>query len=31
MPVHECPLDGPRQSLGFLFWYKNQDGSYGTT
>jgi hypothetical protein len=24
-------LDGPLQSLGFLFWYKIQDGSYGRT
>jgi hypothetical protein len=24
-------LGGPLQSLGFLFWYKIQDGSYGRT
>jgi hypothetical protein len=29
--LHECSLDGPLQTLGFLFWYKIQDGSYGRT
>jgi hypothetical protein len=31
LTVHECSLDGPLQNLGFLFWYKIQDGSYGRT
>ena len=31
LTVHECSLDGPLQSLGFLFWYNIQDGSYGRT
>jgi hypothetical protein len=27
----ECSLDGPLQSLGFLFRYKMEDGGYGRT
>jgi hypothetical protein len=27
----ECSLDGPLQSLGFLFRYKMEDGSYSRT
>jgi hypothetical protein len=26
--AQECSLDGPLQSLGFLFWYNIQDGSF---
>ena len=26
--VHECSLDGPLQSLGFLFRYEIQNGGY---
>jgi hypothetical protein len=29
--VHECSLDGPLQTLRFLFWYEIQNGSYDTT
>ena len=29
--VHECSLDGPLQTLGFLFRYEIQNGSYGRT
>ena len=29
--VHECLLDGPLQSKGFLFRYEIQNGSYGRT
>ena len=29
--VHECSLDGPLQSLGFLFRYEIQNGGYGRT
>ena len=29
--VHECSLDGPLQTLGFLFRYKIQNGGYGRT
>jgi hypothetical protein len=29
--VHECSLDGPLQTLRFLFWYEIQNGSYGRT
>jgi hypothetical protein len=27
----ECSLDGPLQSLGFLFRYKMEDGGYSRT
>ena len=27
--VHECSLDGPLQTLGFLYRYEIQNGSYG--
>jgi hypothetical protein len=27
--VHECSLDGPLQTLGFLFRYEIQNGGYG--
>ena len=29
--VHECSLDGPLQTLGFLFRYEIQNGGYGRT
>jgi hypothetical protein len=29
--VHECSLDGPLQTLGFLFRYEIQNGGYGWT
>jgi hypothetical protein len=29
--VHECSLDGPLQSSGFLFRYEIQNGGYGRT
>jgi hypothetical protein len=29
--LHECSLDGPLQTLGFLFRYEIQNGSYGRT
>jgi hypothetical protein len=29
--VHECSLDGPLQTLGFLFRYEIQNGGYGKT
>ena len=29
--VHECSLDGPLQTLCFLFWYEIQNGGYGRT
>jgi hypothetical protein len=31
LTVHESSLDGPLQSLDFLFWYKIQDGIYDRT
>jgi hypothetical protein len=29
--VQECSLDGPLQTLGFLFRYEIQNGGYGRT
>jgi hypothetical protein len=29
--VHECSLDGPLQTLRFLFRYEIQNGGYGRT
>jgi hypothetical protein len=29
--VHECSLNGPLQTLGFLFQYEIQNGGYGRT
>ena len=29
--LHECALDGPLQTLGFLFRYEIQNGGYGRT
>jgi hypothetical protein len=29
--VHECSLDGPLQTLRFLFQYEIQNGGYGRT
>jgi hypothetical protein len=29
--LHECSLDGPLQTLGFLFRYEIQNGGYGRT
>ena len=29
--VHECSLDGPLETLGFLFRYEIQNGGYGRT
>jgi hypothetical protein len=29
--VHECSLDGPQQTLGFLFRYEFQNGGYCRT
>jgi hypothetical protein len=29
--VHECSLDGPLQTLRFLFWYEIENGGYGRT
>jgi hypothetical protein len=29
--VHECSLDGPLQTLGFLFQYEIQNDGYGRT
>ena len=29
--VHECSLDGPLQTLGFLFRYEIQNVGYGRT
>ena len=29
--VHECSLDGPLQTIRFLFRYEIQNGGYGRT
>jgi hypothetical protein len=29
--LHECSLDGPLQTLGFLFRYEIQNGGYSRT
>jgi hypothetical protein len=29
--VHECSLDGPLQTVRFLFRYEIQNGGYGRT
>jgi hypothetical protein len=31
LSVHECSLDGPLQTLRFLFRYEIQNGGYGRT
>ena len=31
LQIHECSLDGPLQTLRFLFRYEIQNGGYGRT